>query len=295
MDRPIFIGWLAIALAAVALGPGCAQRPQWVQNPLTYRDRDRDMRFSFAQVIERDGNLYRAEKQYRELQQEAPKDPRFAHRLGVVLIRQGRTEEGVAFLEEAAKHKADDVAILNDLGYAYTVAGDYAAAEEHLRLAMTIDNRDSRTINNLALAIGYAGRTQEAYELFRRNGSEAEARANVAYVLAQRGELKHAVDEYNRALNKDPDYKPAAEGLVQLTQIGRELQATADSGVQYAKTPAASANDLTQVRHQSSPPVTPVAEPPLVEQPFRTDSPAPSTDEYRLYDLGKFGSVETVE
>lgn len=247
-ERPGLNRWLGWTVVAAALTTGCAQTSHWSHLPLNNAAKDRDLRFSFAQVSERDGNLYKAERTYRELHQEAPKDPRFTHRLGVVRVRQGELEEGLVLLEQAAQQREDDVEILNDLGYAYLISGDFSAAEREFQRALAIDARNSRTLNNLALAVGYAGRTQESYELFRRTGGEAEARSNVAYILAQCGDLPAAMREYNRALGNDPNYKPAAEALLQLAAMQRALQAGDDAGVQYAQRPPE--NVITPVRYR---------------------------------------------
>ncbi len=198
---------------------GCSQMQQLAVNPFTQPAKERETRYSFAQVTERDGNLHKAEKTYRELVQEKPKDPRFCHRLGVVLVRQGQLDEGIALLNRACELQKDDVAMMNDLGYALVLQGEFDSAERKLRSALAIDSNNARTINNLALAVGYAGRTAEAYQLFRQIGEESEARANLAYIHSQRGDLAAAVKEYNRSLSKDPTNHTAAEALMQLAEM----------------------------------------------------------------------------
>ncbi len=219
----------AAVVLTLALGCGCSQMQRLAVNPFTQPAKDRETRFSFAQVTERDGNLHKAEKTYRELVQEKPKDPRFCHRLGVVLVRQGKLDEGIALLNQASTLKADDVAIMNDLGYALVLQGEFAEAESQLRNALAIDSNNARTINNLALALGYAGRTSEAYDLFRQIGEESEARANLAYIHSQRGDLAAAVKEYNRSLTKDPTNHTAAEALMQLAEMQHSIDTPVDA------------------------------------------------------------------
>ncbi|MBI1348152.1 tetratricopeptide repeat protein [bacterium] len=249
MERPTLKQQLSMLALSTSLFAGCTQLPQWAHNPFSDPIKDREMRFSYAQVIEQDGSLHKAEQAYRQLQKEAPKNAKYTHRLGVTLVREGRAEEGLVELRKAADLKPEDVAILNDLGYALVMTGEYEEAETVLKSALKFDQRNPRTINNLALAMGYEGKSQDAYELFRRNGSEAEARSNLAYVLAQRGEMEPAVREYNLALSKDPSHRPAAEALVQLTDMQKELQ-TMDPDVQYA---GATAQDgIQQVTHRAA-------------------------------------------
>ena len=215
---------LAVALLAVV--SGCSQTRQLVQNPFGAAERQRSTQYDLAQVTEREGNLFKAEKAYRELAEHRPKETKFHHRLGIVLVKQGRLEEGIAELQQAAELSPENAAIMNDLGYAQLLMGEYAAAETTMQRALELDPRDIRTRNNLALATGYAGNTQTAYELFRRHQSEAEARSNVAYILAQRGELKAATSEYDIALSKNPDSRSTAEALLQLTEMQRGIDAS---------------------------------------------------------------------
>lgn len=217
----------AAVVLTLALGCGCSQMQKLAVNPFTQPAKDRETRFSFAQVTERDGNLHKAEKTYRELVQEKPKDPRFCHRLGVVLVRQGKLDEGIDMLNKACTLKEDDVAMMNDLGYALVLQGEFESAERELREALAIDSNNARTINNLALAVGYAGRTNEAYQLFRQIEEESEARANLAYIHSQRGDLAAAVKEYNRSLSKDPTNHTAAEALMQLAEMQHGIEAPA--------------------------------------------------------------------
>lgn len=246
---------IAALLGLVATFGGCASTREMVAKPFTDPIREREMRFDFAQVSERDGDLHRAEKTYRELVADKPKDPRYQHRLGVVLIRQGKLDEGIAALRVSADQQPENIEVLNDLGYAYVLHGQYAAAEQVMQQALRVDGRNPRTINNLALAIGYSGRTQEAYELFRQTQSEADARANLAFILSQRGDLLGAIREYDRALSKNPEHKVAAEALIQLTSLQQELDhAAPGDDIQYASAqrPAATPRRTLEARRAAS-------------------------------------------
>lgn len=214
---------VSLLLIACAL-PGCASaRNKLAWGPFGDRIKDRENRYNFAQVMERNGDIHRAEQSYRKLTAEAPKDARYYQRLGVVLIRQGKPNEGIDNLRKAHDLDQDNIAILNDLGYAYTVEGEYERAESVLRNAMKLDPRDVRTQNNLAMTLGYMGKTEEAYDMFRRNADEGTARNNLAYIYAQTGHVDLAVKEYSRALSHSPSNKSAAEAIVQLNTLNRSL------------------------------------------------------------------------
>lgn len=234
--------WL-VACGVVLLGifSGCANFTQTVRNSIPNPGQQREMRYDFAQLQERNGDLHKAEKAYRELTEATPKESKFHHRLGIVLVRQGKLEDGVTELTRASELDAENALILNDLGYAQMLRGEYAAAETAIRQSLELDAKNTRARNNLALVLGYEGKMREAYEQFRLNNSEAEARSNLAYVHTQRGELVAASREYDQALSKNPENKAAAEALVQVTSLQREMNAEAaaqTSDVQLASATA---------------------------------------------------------
>ncbi len=217
--------WL-LALAAWLAASGCSTGRRLVQLPQRKPGVEWETRLNFAQVHEREGNLRKAERQLRELHAQQPEDVRAMHRLGVVLARLGQVEDGLLLLEEVNLRQPGDTEALTDLGYAHVLCGNLEFAEELFREALAVSPRNRRAINNLALVVGYAGRFDESLALFRQSGSEAEARANLAYVRAQRGEVDAALTEYSRAISQDPDLKPVAEAMVQLAQVKHEVNGT---------------------------------------------------------------------
>lgn len=218
--------WL-IVTGALLLS-GCGQTRQFVQNhnPITRPARDRSVRYDLAQVAEREGNLRKAADEYRVLLEKKPNDAELSHRLGVVLIRLGERDEGLELLQQALRLERNDRAVLNDLGFAHLEVGELEDAERYFREALALNPNDPRTVNNLGLCAGFDGRFDEAYSHFRRVGSEAQAHANMGYVLAQRGDLSLAVSNYNRALSHDPNLRSAAEALVQLARLSEAAEST---------------------------------------------------------------------
>ena len=102
------------------------------------------------------------------------------------------------------------------MGYAYLLIGDLESADQSLRAAVSMDSRNERAINNLAMVSGRRGKYNEALQLFQISGEDAEAYANLAYVMTENGHLGKAADAYHRALDLDADLTVAAEALVQL-------------------------------------------------------------------------------
>lgn len=249
---------LSLMLACVlSLSAGCTQMRGYVQKVSPSFKSEQENKLNFAKVYESDGNLVKAEKLYRELEQASPKEAIYKHRLGIVLVRRGQFEEGFALLEKAKLMDPENVALLNDIGYAYLLQGQFDTAETLLREALAIEPKNPRTLNNLGLAVGYAGRTNDAYSIFRQAMSESEAYANIGFVHSQRGDIEQAMEWYNKALTKDPSSKAAAQALVQLSDVQKKIESKNEaiarknraSSIQTAGTPK---NVIRQVHNIES-------------------------------------------
>lgn len=216
-------GWRVSLLVCGLVVTGCAQTRQFVenQNPLTKAKRQFEVKFDLAQVAEREGQLRKAADQYAALLEKQPKNAQLHHRLGVVKVRLGEREEGLEHLRKAHDLKPGDPAILNDLGFACLESGELDEAEKYLREALSINANDRRTINNLGLCAAHSGRIDEAFRYFRRVGGEAEAHANLGYILAQMGDIEAAMQHYHQALSLDPQMRSAAEALIQLSRLSQ--------------------------------------------------------------------------
>jgi len=218
---------LVLTLAACSsLSIGCQSAKRFVRNASPAKRAETDTKLTLAQVHEQEGQFKKAEDMYRELHQQDPDNAFVCHHLGVVLIQLGRDEEGLLLIEQANVLKPDDPEVLNDLGYAYLLGGEIEQAEPILRQAYELNPDDERARSNLALAVGYAGRYDEALALYVESMTEAEACANLGYIAVQRGEGPKALHYYSRALDLDPELKPAAQAMVQLA----DLQKRADGG-----------------------------------------------------------------
>ena len=126
--------------------------------------------------------------------------------------------------------------MLGDVGYYCYLQGRMDEAEKCLRQALAERPRDPVILNNLAILVGEQGRYQESLALFRQSGKEAEAYASLGFVLLQRGETERAKEAYARALTLDPNFRPAAEAMVQLADYGKR------SPTRYPQSPAAPAH-----------------------------------------------------
>ena len=114
------------------------------------------------------------------------------------------------YYEEALRRDPNDIRCLNALGLWYIRKGRFAKAEELLRKAVRLITKrnpnpyDGEPIYNLALALKYQGKMEEAYELFwKSTWNKAWADAGyfeAAKISVAQGRFEDALDELNRCL-----------------------------------------------------------------------------------------------
>ena len=101
--------------------------------------------FGLGLVARRQGDARAAESAFRRALALLPEQPDAQHELGVALLMQGKVDDAVIALEEAAHHRPDDAGYLADAGFAYMVAGNLHSARNRLDHARELDPDDEIT------------------------------------------------------------------------------------------------------------------------------------------------------
>ena len=114
------------------------------------------------------------------------------------------------YYEEALRRDPNDIRCLNQMGLWYIRKGRFAIAEDFLRKAVKLSQKrnpnpyDGEPIYNLALALKYQGKHDEAYELFwKATWNKAWADAGyfeAAKISTMQGRYEDAADELERCL-----------------------------------------------------------------------------------------------
>ncbi len=117
------------------------------------------------------------------------------------------------YYEEALRRDPNDIRCLNAMGLWYIRKGRFAKAETYLHKAYKLSIKrnpnpyDSEPLYNLALALKYQGKVDEAYELFwKATWSKGWADAGyfeAAKISVMQGRYEDALDEINRCLNNN--------------------------------------------------------------------------------------------
>ncbi|MGB8932827.1 MAG: tetratricopeptide repeat protein, partial [Anaeromyxobacteraceae bacterium] len=130
---------------------------------------------------------------HREAQRLAPDDARYRNNLAFALLVRGRPRDAIPLLEEALRSASNDPRLRNNLGFALAAAGDFTSAARQFDLA----GPGAQSLNNLGYAYELAGNLPRAFELYlesvRLDPANARPRAN----------LEHTARALDRAVPPD--------------------------------------------------------------------------------------------
>lgn len=203
---------------------------------------------ALARLCERRHEDKEAERLYIALLEMAPRDARPHHRLGVLAVQKGDFAKAEEYFHATQSLAPASAELLSDIGYCYYLQHRLPEAEAKFSESLKLDPTYAAAINNLALVLGRQGRVGESLDLFKRTNSEAEAYANLAYVLAQNGERAQAEKYYLHALTLDNKMRAAAEAVLQLKERD-QVQSRLESeniGPLAAATPASVSNGTSE-------------------------------------------------
>jgi Tfp pilus assembly protein PilF len=214
-----------LTILAVSGLTGCSHLPRELPS-LSGNSKKVETQLTIARLHERSGKLNKALELYQDLENRRPNDPAVNHRLGIVYSRLGDHVESEKHFLAAIEKSPRDKNILTNFGYSLYVRNELSRAEEILRQAIALDADNPRAINNLAIVCGHQGDTKESFRLFRKVGSEADANANLAFILVQLGEGEKAMEHYSRALTLDDSLESASTALIELAEAQRRNSAS---------------------------------------------------------------------
>jgi predicted O-linked N-acetylglucosamine transferase (SPINDLY family) len=212
---------------------------------------------SAAQLLElalqyhRAGDLFQAERLYRQIPQVEPQYADALHMLGVIAFQAGKYDSAVEYLRQAIQIRPERAEVYNILGNAWRAKGHRAAAiasyrealrllpsfaEAHYHLGLTLHEEGelAEAILSYRRALQYRPTLAEAHNnlgnIYQAQGNATEAMAryqsalqlqphnaqahyNLGLTLEKKGELDAAVASYRQALAAKPDYAEAHNDL----------------------------------------------------------------------------------
>ena len=126
------------------------------------------------------------------------------HRLGVVAAQQGKLDEAIDSLTQAAELAPPSAELLNDLGYAHYLHNDLDSAKSYFRQALKKSPDYTPAWTNLGLALGQQQRDDEALML-RHARQRSQAAGQPGLCTRTAGGFGRGEADFRKALTLDPD------------------------------------------------------------------------------------------
>lgn len=173
-----------------------------------------DMHVALGRSIEEQGRPEEARAPYIQALKADPKRADAELRLAILDDMKGDQTGADRHFGRALKLKPKDPEILCDRGYSLYLRRRWSDSEACLKQALAIDPAHARSHTNLGLVLARRGDGPAALAEFARAGCDpADARSNLALVMALEGRLEDSRAEYAMALSAKPGSSPAKEGL----------------------------------------------------------------------------------
>lgn len=214
---------MALLLSAACLfSAGCIQLPK-VELPELPTPANRAKKLkqntALARLAERRGQTDEALHAYNKILEKYPNNQVAHHRLGVVKAQEGKFAEADQHFHRAWQIGPQSADLLCDMGFRLYLEHRLPEAEKLYREALQKQPKHPSALNNLGLVLGEQGRYHEALACFREANPDAQAEANLAFCMMQRGDIGAAQVHFNQALTLDNSMRPAAQALLQIARL----------------------------------------------------------------------------
>ena len=141
--------------------------------------------------------------------------------LGAVNMRHHKTEEALTFYRDSTEISPLNAERQLNLGEALLETGDFQAAEQAFKTALSLDPTQTHAFNRLGISLRRQGKLEEAGEYFLRAAEVSQDDENLYFNLSRvyfdRGDTDQARTFLEKALNLKPDFKEAQELMAQIS------------------------------------------------------------------------------
>lgn len=186
-----------------------------------------------ASALAQAGRFGEAAQIYRALLARTPEDAEATHFLGVCLVRQRQSEEGLRLLAHSLELAPGNTMYRQNFGLLLAEAGELARAETQFREIIALEPGNASAHNYLGMVCQRLGRMDEAIAAYRAAlrlaPGDTAAANNLGYCLHQRGELEGAAEWLRRSLAADPRNAMAHNNLGNVLRAEGKPEAAAQS------------------------------------------------------------------
>lgn len=203
MSRPGRAASVLLAALVPVLAAACQSKKPKTSAEVLLTER-------MGQVLLRENRPAEAEKAFREVLKDDPKNPEVQDGLGLSLLMQGRFQEALPFLEKAVDLAPNNASYRNNRGVALMELGNYKGAAADFDAAersVNPDDRVSATINRgrLLQRQGEYFAAEKAFtEALARDPQSFAAMFGRAAARESSGDLEGAAEDYLAAIKVNP-------------------------------------------------------------------------------------------
>lgn len=133
----------------------------------------------------------------------------FSYRLGHIAASQGRTEDAIAYFEQAIAENPESSEAFNYLGYEQAKLGRLDEAEANYRQAIDLNPNYTLAYNNLGNLYAHREMYDEATIYYttalQKDPANKFSDYGLGYVAFQQGDFEAATDHFQAAVSKSPD------------------------------------------------------------------------------------------
>jgi len=233
------IVWTAVIWLVMVLFSGCTQmqmapggaNSQWVKTDPTNvaevpKSKSRPITattyYTAGLLLEKQGNYKGAVDKFNRALDLDPHHAAAINHLGMCYIGLRQYDLAAETFKQAIQQNPNSACLHNNLGFVYLMEKKYADAEAEFTNAIATNPPFKKAHANLGVALAKQGKIDPAINHFRQACSDTEAMYNVALILHAQHKYDQAEKYYQLALQKDPKFQLAAQGLKQI-QKDRDL------------------------------------------------------------------------
>ncbi len=173
-------------------------------------------------VLHRQGKTDEAIAHYSEVLRIKPRDADAHNNIGVLLADQGKTDEAVEHYTEALRLDPGLASAYNNMGIIMEKKGDSDAAVRYYSKALQVNPDYPEALNNMGLIFYRKGEINTAIAHFRHllriKPDSAEAHNTLGAALVRNRRPDEAIAHFRKALELKPDYVRAYNNLKRLSE-----------------------------------------------------------------------------
>lgn len=178
-------------------------------------------------AAERERLLGQARQVYQDILAKDPKHLEALVGLGEMYLVTGEHDRLADVLGRVMRSHATDAKAWAWMAVKQGQIKNWAAAADSFARAVQLDPENRTYRIHLGFTLARGGRYDEGYGWLAKAMREAEARYNLAMMMAHNGDVERAKAELERCLKADPNFAPATEKLSALAAGNGQPQSTA--------------------------------------------------------------------